>query len=131
MRFLLIGTSVTRGHFTLLATDLGSCSKVDGTCVFDVFHKDGVSSDTTSYDQISRAAEKLYGSCVARGDQRTQGGWIRDLGKYKRVVTHILRYQHTSVWGHYVILIRCGVPVEFHLLKDVYDYKIDSLTVQS
>ena len=38
-------------------------------------------SDRASYYQISHAAENLYGACVARGGQRTQGGWVRNLGK--------------------------------------------------
>ena len=56
-------------------------SKADGTCVIDIFHKDGVVSDKESYWGISKAAEKVYGQCVARGGQRSQGGWIRDIGK--------------------------------------------------
>ena len=56
--------------------------KADGTCVIDIFPKAGAVSDTSTYYQISSAAEKVYGSCVARGGgQRPQGGWIRDLGR--------------------------------------------------
>ncbi|CAD6594488.1 MAG: hypothetical protein ASARMPREDX12_009109 [Alectoria sarmentosa] len=54
----------------------------DGTCVIDIFHKDGVVSDVASYYQLSHAAESLYGACVARGGQRTQGGWVRDLAAH-------------------------------------------------
>ena len=56
--------------------------KADGTCVIDIFHKGGVVVDTASYLLISRAAEKLYGNCVAIGAQRTQGGYIRDIGTH-------------------------------------------------
>ena len=52
-------------------------------------------SDVTSYRLISKAAEKLYGTCVAR--QRTQGGYIRDIGKREfDVVPHLL-FQEVSI----------------------------------
>lgn len=65
----------------------------DGTCVIDVFHKDGVISDMASYSQISRAAERLYGDCVASGGQRTQGGWIRDIGQSANLVVVLSLYE--------------------------------------
>ena len=71
-------------------TDDGSYVKADGSCVVDVFHKDGpvgAVNDISNYRQISSAAEKLYGSCVARGGQRPQGGWIRGLGRSHSCLT--------------------------------------------
>ena len=64
--------------------DDGSNLKADGSCVIDVFHKDGAVgtvNDISTYRQISSAAEKVYGSCVARGGQRPQGGSINGLGR--------------------------------------------------
>lgn len=58
----------------------GSYQKADATCVIDIFHKDGVVSDTTSYRQISQAADRLNSNCVNGAGQRTQGGYISDLG---------------------------------------------------
>ena len=58
--------------------------KADGTCVIDIFHRYGLGPglyDTAKYKDISGAAERLYGTCVARGGQRPQGGWISDLGQ--------------------------------------------------
>ena len=71
-------------------TDDDSFVKADGSCVVDVFHKDGAPSsvnDISNYRQISSAAEKVYGSCVARGGQRAQGGWIGGLGRSHSFVT--------------------------------------------
>ncbi|KAF6219709.1 hypothetical protein HO133_003534 [Letharia lupina] len=65
----------------------------DATCVIDIFHKDGVISDIASYQQISRAAESLYGVCVVRGGTRTQGGWIRDIGRQKNLVIVLSLYE--------------------------------------
>ena len=55
--------------------------KVDGTCVFDIFHKDGVISDFSSHRDIYVAAERLYKTCVTRGGERPQGGYVSDLGE--------------------------------------------------
>ena len=47
-------------------------------------------SDVASYRSISEGAEQLYRTCVDSG-QRTQGGYIRDIGKQDFVVvSHIL-----------------------------------------
>lgn len=46
-----------------------------------MIHKDNIVWDSATYKQLAGAAERVYGTCVARGDQRPQGGWIRDLGK--------------------------------------------------
>ena len=39
-------------------------------------------SDKASFLEISRAAKKVDTACVAKGDQRVQGGWIRDIGMF-------------------------------------------------
>ena len=62
-------------------TNAGEHRKADGTCVIDVLHNNRAFSDTTSYLQISKAAEKVYSTCVAVGGQRTQGGSIKPLGE--------------------------------------------------
>ena len=64
----------------LLQTDLRWGSKADGTCVIDIFHRDGFASDAASFSAISRAAKRLDNACVAKRSQRVQGGWIRDIG---------------------------------------------------
>lgn len=43
--------------------------------------------DKTTFSQISRAAQKLYDSCVARDNQRSEGGWIKDLGRLYQFVS--------------------------------------------
>ena len=89
-------------------------TKADGTCVIDIFHKDGVVVDTATYQMISRAAEKLYGTCVAIGDQRTQGGYIRDLGEHHNnslVVCWIISSHNSS--RRPTIHIRKGSPDHF------------------
>ena len=37
-------------------------------------------SDVASFTEISKAAEQLYRTCVA-SNQRTQGGYVRNIGK--------------------------------------------------
>ena len=85
-------------------TDNDSCLKVDGTCVIDVFHKENAGGDTSTYRQISSAAEKVYGTCVARGGLRAQGGWIGGLGR---------RYSCIFSSGPYIAFARpssgCGI----------------------
>ena len=63
-----------------LQTDSSWISKADGTCVIDIFHRDGLVSDTASFLEISRAAKRLDTACVAKSDHRVQGGWIRHIG---------------------------------------------------
>ena len=53
-------------------------------------------SDVASYREISRAAEQLYRTCVTT-DWRTQGGYVRGLGKRDLdIVPHML-YQEISI----------------------------------
>ena len=63
-----------------LQTDSSWISKEDGTCVIDLFFRDGFASEVASFSEISRAAKTLDTACVARGGKRVQGGWIRDIG---------------------------------------------------
>lgn len=90
-------------------------TKADGTCVIDIFPKDGVVVDTATYQTISRAAEKLYGTCVAIGDQRTQGGYISDLGEHHNnslVVCWIILSRNCS--RRPTVHIRRGVRITFY-----------------
>ena len=63
-----------------LQTDSSWILKADGTCVIDIFFRDGFASDVASLSEISRAAKIVDNACVARGSNRVQGGWIRDIG---------------------------------------------------
>ena len=80
-------TVVFHDHLVLSSADSGINLKADGTCVVDIFPRAGVVSDTTSFLQISRAAEKVYGNCIAVGGRRTQGGWINNLGEMDFVIS--------------------------------------------
>ena len=51
----------------------------DGLCVVDVFHKDGVTTDVGSGQQLLVAASKMITQCAQYG-QHHEGGYLRDLG---------------------------------------------------
>lgn len=52
----------------------------DGTCVIDVFHKDGVSHDYGNFRQILTAAASVVSQCVQENSDHV-GGYVRDIGK--------------------------------------------------
>ena len=81
----------------LLQTDSGWVSKVDGTCVIDIFHKDGSTSDAASFLEISRAAKRVDNACVAKVSQRVQGGWIRDIGMFISIYLSSLCVQTSTL----------------------------------
>ena len=76
---------MTRGLYTILLADSGLRQSADGTCFFEIFHTATSVSDTSSYAVITGAAEKVYGSCINREGQRSQGGYIRGLGAHTSV----------------------------------------------
>ena len=43
--------------------------------------------DKATFSQISRATQELYGFCVARDTQRSEGGWISGLGRLDQFVS--------------------------------------------
>ena len=81
----------------LLQTDSSWGSKVDGTCVIDIFHKDGSASDAASFLEISRAAKRLDNACVARQGQRVQGGWIKDIGMFISIISSQSLYSNVHI----------------------------------
>lgn len=57
----------------------------DGTCVIDIFHKGGVTSDIGNISEIRNAAFAVFGECVQKS-QVWSGGYVRDLGNSKNLV---------------------------------------------
>ena len=50
-------------------------------------------SDVASFREVLTAAQQLYRTCVASG-QRTQGGYVRNLGERELdIVPHLLYYE--------------------------------------
>lgn len=82
----------------------------------------------SSYHQISRAADRLYEECVASG-ARTQGGWIRDIGKlYFDVLLDLCRVitlQSVGINTRYCICLVLGTDISVH-----YRDTIDFLTIE-
>ena len=52
----------------------------DGSCVIDVFHKDGVYGDVATISSISNAVWLVQEFCLKSRSRPPQGGWLRDLG---------------------------------------------------
>lgn len=80
-------------------------SSPDGTCVFDIFLRDGLVSERASFLEISSAAQLLDTACVARASHRVQGGWIRDIGRDGNLALAPSRYEPavTCFGSHFTI----------------------------
>lgn len=70
-------------------------SAADGTCVIDIFHRDGAVSDSASAHQLKEAASSVMRTCVHEGQTRS-GGYIRDVGKRTMYYPKTLRGNSTS-----------------------------------
>ncbi|KAM0801060.1 hypothetical protein BDR22DRAFT_962541 [Usnea florida] len=94
-------------------------SSPDGTCVIDIFLRDGFASDVASFSEISRAAKTLDNACVARVGVRVQGGWIRDIGRDKNLALALSRYEPAvSCFGAH-FSIRDPVGITQRLLSTI------------
>lgn len=56
-------------------------SLVDGTCVIDLFHKDGVIGDRATVTEINEAVWLVQEYCQRSRFRPPQGGYIRDVGR--------------------------------------------------
>ena len=69
-------------------------------------------SDVASYKDIWKAAEQLYRTCVT-SDQRTQGGYVRDIGKQDLDMIPHIQYHEVSIRPENI-----DIPYRTHLILE-------------
>ena len=92
----------SNGRFDRTHFSLTEYWVVDGTCVADVFLKDGVSAENATIGMITTAERRIRRSCLESGTKPPQGGYIRDIGKIssqlnQRIVSPFLKLEKASI----------------------------------